>query len=186
MAYDAAHGANRSCSADSASSEALGDYWLWDGSIWQLGMVTAAAGARGRVDGLTRRKRSEPCSSPGRRGAATPLTDTWEWDGFRWVTTANDAPALAEGCAAYDPTRRRIVLYGGRTTGGAILSDTWQYHAHGNACQTAAECDTSACVDGLCCEQSSCGSCHRCNDPERARHLHRVRPTASATAAASA
>jgi hypothetical protein len=54
------------------------------------------------------------------------LDDTWEWDGVRWQAASPPSrPCARERHAmAYDASRGRVVLFGGRR-GGTVLGDTW-------------------------------------------------------------
>ncbi len=76
----------------------------------------------------------------------TIYDDTWQWDGQTWTLLATDVhPDARDGAAlAYDPTRRSMILYGGRWSGMVgsiaagdyryeqrILSDTWELDAAG-------------------------------------------------------
>ncbi|MBA3460065.1 MAG: hypothetical protein H0T46_08905 [Deltaproteobacteria bacterium] len=60
---------------------------------------------------------------------ATPLNDTWEWDGTTWkqrMTPATGTPdARFEHMAAYDPRRQKVLLFGGR--GSGRMSDVWEF-----------------------------------------------------------
>lgn len=52
-------------------------------------------------------------------------SDTWEWDGQNWTRVATDGPGpRASYALAYDPQRRRIVLFGGLSADGPV-ADTW-------------------------------------------------------------
>ncbi len=61
--------------------------------------------------------------------------DTWEWDGAHWLQAASaDAPhpsARSHHSMAYDPVRKRVVLFGGATSreggGSAAMNDTWEW-----------------------------------------------------------
>lgn len=63
----------------------------------------------------------------------TWLGDMWEWDGLEWT----QLPVGGTNCASpgpryghkmvYDSARQRIVLFGGRTTNGVLLNDTWEW-----------------------------------------------------------
>ncbi|MBK8975654.1 MAG: hypothetical protein IPM29_06985 [Planctomycetes bacterium] len=58
-----------------------------------------------------------------------PFGDTWEWDGSEWTerTPATSPPPLTGHAMAFDPFRRRVVLFGGSTTGGAFSAATWEW-----------------------------------------------------------
>jgi hypothetical protein len=55
------------------------------------------------------------------------LTAAWEWDGTDWVArpTSPTPPGRAGGALAYDPVRRRLVLFSG--TSPPFRDDTWEY-----------------------------------------------------------
>jgi len=60
--------------------------------------------------------------------AGTSFDDTWAWNGRAWT---NLAPQVSPGpraahAMAFDPVRKRLVLFGGRGTIGP-LSDTWEF-----------------------------------------------------------
>jgi hypothetical protein len=56
-----------------------------------------------------------------------PLNETWTWDGMAWSKAAESGPpARIHHAMAFDPVRKRVVLFGGR--GGAeSLNDTWEW-----------------------------------------------------------
>jgi hypothetical protein len=56
----------------------------------------------------------------GRRRPAG-LTDVWQWDGARWEEIAGAAfdPVL-HAATVYDPTRRRVVMFGGGRSSGPL------------------------------------------------------------------
>jgi hypothetical protein len=60
-------------------------------------------------------------------GAGPYLDDTWEWDGSDWIERlpAHSPPARSYFSMAYDPIRKRTVLFGGRN--GGYLTDTWEW-----------------------------------------------------------
>lgn len=61
------------------------------------------------------------CSSPG---------DTWEWDGTNWTQLSPlvAPPGRYSSALAYDPTRQRIVLFGGRDNNlPKTYADTWEW-----------------------------------------------------------
>lgn len=69
-------------------------------------------------------------------GGVTPsgaLSDnTWVWDGSTWRSYAGTkivAPAARELAAmAFDPVLHQLILFGGRSAGGALLGDTWAWN----------------------------------------------------------
>lgn len=54
---------------------------------------------------------------------------TWEWDGVAWMKMATPlAPSARFGhVMAYDPIRRKTVLFGGASSGIAISNETWEW-----------------------------------------------------------
>src|SRR6185503_597545 len=51
----------------------------------------------------------------------------WEWDGARWTRVATTGPsARSLTRLAYDPSRGKVVLFGG-WNGSAITGDTWEW-----------------------------------------------------------
>ncbi|MHC4815220.1 MAG: kelch repeat-containing protein, partial [Planctomycetota bacterium] len=58
---------------------------------------------------------------------AKRLSDTWEWDGRKWIqlTPTNSPPGRIWHAMVDDSTRRRIVLFGGSATG--YVADTWEW-----------------------------------------------------------
>ena len=60
-------------------------------------------------------------------GAIQELGDTWEWDGTSWTQHAvNGPPARVFASFAYDPSRKRLVLFGG-TDGDTDYADVWTW-----------------------------------------------------------
>ena len=69
---------------------------------------------------------------PENRDAARRLfADTWAWDGTRWTEVPGpQPPARVEAAAAWDPKRKRMVLFGGYTWKAGVrerLQDTWEF-----------------------------------------------------------
>jgi hypothetical protein len=60
--------------------------------------------------------------------AGSYLGDTWEWDGAQWTQQGVQGPGLRwiHQALAYDPKRRKAVLFGG-SAGGTTMNDTWEY-----------------------------------------------------------
>lgn len=55
--------------------------------------------------------------------------DTWEYDGTRWhqiLTPQAPSPRYLP-VMSYDPDSDSVVLYGGQTENGTVVTDTWQY-----------------------------------------------------------
>ncbi len=145
------------------ASSFLGDTWTWNGSSWTQASTTGPAPRNLLGVGYDpARGRTIVFGGAGNAGGGN-FNDTWEWDGSSWSQTATMGPAWrSSGVAAFDEDRGRLVLFGGADF-ATTFEDTWEYHARGGACATAAECDTGACVDGVCCESAVCGTCEACN-----------------------
>jgi hypothetical protein len=145
-------------------STALNDVWEWDGAAWTQLCTSAACMATPPVE----RQAAGLAFDPIRRRAVLfggSLTDssTWEWDGGAWSLTATTGPPPREFLAmTWFPTDERVLLFGGGTNAVGFY-DEWEYHARGDGCAAAADCDGLACVDGVCCESSTCGICQRCD-----------------------
>ena len=67
----------------------------------------------------------------GKSSNGTFLNDTWTWDGVTWTQqfppVSPPARELDQPGMAYDAPMRRVVLFGGITTGGTVLGDTWTW-----------------------------------------------------------
>ena len=123
MAYDAARGEIVLFGGSQGGDET----WVWNGAWTRRFPATTpparddhALGydpVRGRVVMF------------GGRGIAL-LDDTWEWDGVDWrLAPTTLAPSRRAGAAlAWNPARRRLVLYGGLITPTALLEDTWEWN----------------------------------------------------------
>ncbi len=61
--------------------------------------------------------------------AEEDLADTWEWDGVNWTQLQpTDSPSARAGHAmAYDPSRKRVVLFGGFSNTTGELNDAWEW-----------------------------------------------------------
>ncbi len=57
--------------------------------------------------------------------------ETAIWDGASWTNLLQDPrpPRRQEHAMAFDPSRQRVVLFGGRETGGSLglMNDTWEW-----------------------------------------------------------
>lgn len=115
--------------------QVLADTWGWDGVAWRRFDV---AGPDARTFPVMTAAENGVYLFGGRRvlfGASLELGqllgDLWHWDGVRWQRIHADGPApRAEASGAWDPSRRRLVVFGGySTTNGAVdrLGDTWEF-----------------------------------------------------------
>lgn len=113
--------------------QAFTDTWEFDGATWRqvptphtpppsIGVAMAYDASRQKTVLFTGQQNS----------GYDWRNQTWEYDGRDWVLASNDplggvwrhSPSMA-----YDPSRERIVLFGGYHQGGArpMLDDTWEY-----------------------------------------------------------
>jgi hypothetical protein len=114
-----------------------GDTWSWDGSAWTQLAPGQAPPARTRHALVYDAERQRVVLFGGAHGddlSSGPLADTWEWDGSTWTQAfpIHAPPARAGHTMAYDPERKRVLLYGGdddKNTGtGAIhYGDLWAW-----------------------------------------------------------
>lgn len=116
------------------SSVPLGDIWAWDGTSWtELTPANGPALPPRKNFGLaydTARKRLVVFGGIYGGLQVTPkyMNDTWEWDGQTWTdkTPASGSPSPRAGHGmAYDPARKRVVVFGGGASGP--LDDTWEW-----------------------------------------------------------
>lgn len=150
MADDAARGEVVLFGGEDYRSALLSDTWVWNGTSWRetCGPGAAPCGPTPRAvhamayDG--ERKRvvmfggGKTLVKPTDLHAGSALSETWEWDGATWratcgatSATACAIPGLRGASMAYDPVRKRIVLYGGegdRVGNDASYVDrVWEY-----------------------------------------------------------
>ena len=144
MVYDSLRHQTVLFGGQNASSVALNDTWVYDGTTWKLlSPVTspparlwhtmafdAATGNTVLFGGCT----SNTC--------ATYLGDTWLWNGTNWSLAEPEAsPSPRQAPAmAYDPDNSGVVLFGGSNSPGSALADTWVWDGFGstwNAFETA-------------------------------------------------
>lgn len=58
----------------------------------------------------------------------TTFGDTWTFNGVNWTLAATTGPAPRRAHSmAYDPSSRRVLLFGGLNAGGGPLGDTWEW-----------------------------------------------------------
>ena len=119
------------------AAEVRGDTWRWKHGTWRL-MTSAGPGPRTFPTMAYDSARGEIVLFGGNRvlfgdstHTAVMLGDTWVLRGDAWCArTANGPPPRAEAAMAYDPLRRRTVLFGGRYESGGEtirLGDAWEW-----------------------------------------------------------
>ena len=116
----------------SGTQELCTDQWQFGPTTWQprttpTGPVARSGAALG-WDGITGNLLL--FGGQLRIGDASSMSaETWQWNGTAWTQKlpAQSPPARALGTLAYDPARRRVVLFGGVTNGDMALDDTWEW-----------------------------------------------------------
>lgn len=141
LAYDAA----RSRVVLHGGSAHDGTTWEWTGGAWVAIRPTRQPGPRMDLamayDVVQRRVLlfggSDASHSPSRAG--TPLSDTWQWAGKRWIRrrVAHGPSARSGHAMACDSALRTVVLFGGEGESGR-LCDTWTWDGQGWTRQTSA------------------------------------------------
>lgn len=120
LAYDAARDRVVLFGGVGTSDGYASDTWEWDGTAWTevtpsgtppVGRTNAAMAydpVRGRTVLFGGRRPSMSVND-------TFFNDTWEWDGGTWtnVTPASNPAGRSDHALAFDPTTKRVVLYGG-------------------------------------------------------------------------
>ncbi len=133
------------------SSSALDDTWTWNGSTWAQ---VDDAGDAGCTSSCTQSPPARSAQSMaydpatgqlvlfgGTTGGATPsvLDDTWAWNGSTWsqlddsgdpgcTTSCTTSPPPRYGASFdFDPETGGLVLFGGTSTSGSALEDTWEW-----------------------------------------------------------
>lgn len=103
------------------------DTWLWDGTTWTLATPATAPAPRFRASATYDPIRGVVVVFGGQAEYPTVFRDTWEWDGTTWTQRAiTGPPARSDAAIAWDPARRRAVLFGG-FGGGEALDDQWEW-----------------------------------------------------------
>lgn len=120
------------CFGGWSGSAYLGDTWIFDGTSWS---ILSAPGPVARSDHAMAfdESRGVAVLFGGIRGTGVTgiLGDTWEWSlAGGWVqrAAALHPPVRFGHAMAYDRSRGRVVMFGGRTVSGTIfLDDTWEW-----------------------------------------------------------
>jgi len=137
MAYDGSTRQVVLLLAGDASDATSVESWAWDGRGWtrlEVALPPLRAGAASAWD----RRRSELIVFGGTGGplalkwspagiviTASPLDDTWAWNGVSWQNDVSEPRPSARLFAAmgYDPQTERIELFGGTTWNLALAPD---------------------------------------------------------------
>lgn len=110
----------------------LGDTWGWNGSLW-TSLATTGPTARHSYAMAYNTATGNTLLFGGDIGGSFGAgfrNDTWEWTGTGWISRGSGGPvARVLVRMAYDPTRARMVLFGGvRYQNGLVpVGDTWEW-----------------------------------------------------------
>ncbi len=121
-------GGCRATSLVCSTASVLGDAWKFGNGNWTL-LPTPPFAARGDA-AMTWDGADNIVVLFGGIGCSGVCGDSWEYVGGKWTAIQGTLPPPRWGAAiGYDalPTDRYVVMEGGVTTGGAILSDTWTF-----------------------------------------------------------
>ncbi|MBL8898806.1 MAG: hypothetical protein JNM84_14300 [Planctomycetes bacterium] len=103
------------------------DTWTWNGSAWtQLAPATPPAARSGAMSTYDASRQRVVIFGGGAVNGSGLRRDLWEWDGTSWTNrTPTTTPAARfRGGLAYDPVRKRCLLFGGFTP---FRNDTWSW-----------------------------------------------------------
>jgi hypothetical protein len=108
----------------------FGDLWEFDGRTWTQIMFENGPSPRHSA-GATYDSKRHLVIVFGGMSPNGMLGDLWSWNGSAWNKLADAAPGgpdpRAMGYLAYDTTRDRVVLFGGRKAWPNDLNDTWEW-----------------------------------------------------------
>jgi hypothetical protein len=106
--------------------------WEFDGAAWSLAAPTISPTTRYGHELVYDQLRGVTVLFGGLDASlATPLAETWEWNGTNWSLRnlpQSPSPRYAAGLA-YDRAQARVLLHGGRnsTSVAGYVTDTWAY-----------------------------------------------------------
>lgn len=133
MAYDSIRGRTVVFGGAQSAPGYRNDMWSFDGQAWTQLTPANVPSPRGQFQMVHDSLRDRIVLFGGRGGAGINpplLAETWEFDGTTWtqVTTASFPSPRQWFGMAFDPTRAKVVLYGGQAAGILLDSDeTWEY-----------------------------------------------------------
>lgn len=104
-----------------------GQTWEWNGKTWDLVTETGPSprsGHRMFYDDV----RDRVMLFGGFDVNTQLLADSWEWDGIDWTFQGTRVPAILQGAAAYDESRKQAVYLAGPTGPRSTdAGETWLY-----------------------------------------------------------
>ncbi len=106
------------------------DTWEWDGAQWYDATPSAVQPLPRRHHAMAHDTvRANTVVFGGETGNLAYQSDTWLWDGSRWIdatpASASPSPRVAPAFAELT-NRSRVVLFGGWNS-GAVYDDTWEW-----------------------------------------------------------
>jgi hypothetical protein len=109
----------------------LGDTWVWNGTNWYQQSPAMSPSARDLHNTAFDPDLGVVVLFGGTgiiNTAAVGFSDTWTWDGGTWtqVTPMQAPPQRYAFGMNYDGTLNAVVVFGGFTTGGGAINDTWE------------------------------------------------------------
>lgn len=104
------------------------DFWEWDGAAWKEIVADGERPSARNIAQMVYHPWSGEVLLLG-GGEGEFLGDMWSWDGSAWRRILErGAPARSGPGLAYDPSRDKLVLFGGvERPGGQAVSDTWEW-----------------------------------------------------------
>ena len=133
MAFDRARG-KLVMFGGGAFNSFLADTWEWDGVAWtQRAMGGAVAPPARRGASMAYDPIAKVLVLFAGEGESGFLDDTWIWDGTAWTPRAPAVKPQNRAFAglAFSGNRGRLVLFGGRRSGPAVLNDAWEWDGAG-------------------------------------------------------
>jgi tetratricopeptide (TPR) repeat protein len=105
------------------------DTWHWDGITWTRAKTLVQPARRMRHAAAYDRSRQRLVVFGGSTTSISGfMDDTWEFDGDAWkrLSPKVGPKPRNDHAMAYDPVRKRVILFGGRDATG-LLDDTWEW-----------------------------------------------------------
>jgi hypothetical protein len=113
------------------------DFWSWRDGAWKQ-INFPGPGKRSHFGMVFDEERGVLVIFGGAKSSSTLSSlnaETWVLQGGAWSQVSNEGPSPRGSPAmAYDPERKRIVLYGGFTADQHELADTWEWDGRAWAC----------------------------------------------------
>lgn len=103
--------------------------WIYDGvaGTWNQVVATGPVPAGRNAATLVYDAQRGVCVLTGGQDANGPLTDTWTFDGVRWLQQPTTTQAVRDHMAAYLPTIAHVVKFGGfHAAPNTLSNETWE------------------------------------------------------------